>query len=278
VTASFFVDFLGDIMDYMFNKIEHDHFALHGLIKRSAFLSPAQLARAREVILQQFEREGVWKDGQWQLTRQDFIPGLAAGMALVKPLNRHPAIIELASGATLTAAGALAGGRPVYPMNPHPALLCTFPNASAWWLPHASWHLDLPRLAESGLPGVQVFAILDDVEPEGGGTLAVTGSHRLLNDEGRIRSLDLRKRLMREPYFAELMSDKPSDRSRLMREPSRVGDVELRVVEMSGEAGDVYFMDLRMLHNIAPNARSKPRLMLTQRYLLEHARNEIYEQ
>lgn len=263
---------------YVFTKIEQDRFALHGLIKRNGFLSPAQLARAREVIFQQFERERVWKDGQWQLTHQEFIPGIAAGMALVKPMNRHPAIIDLAGGATLAAASALAGARPVYPMNPHPALLCTFPNADTWYLPHASWHLDLPRLAESGLPGVQIFAILDDVEPEGGGTLAIIGSHRLLNDNGRISSSDLRKRLKREPYFAQLMSDKPSNRSRLIGEPGRVGDVEVSVVEMTGEAGDVYFMDLRILHNIAPNARPKPRLMLTQRYLLDHARNEIYEQ
>ncbi|MEZ4730604.1 MAG: phytanoyl-CoA dioxygenase family protein [Caldilineaceae bacterium] len=163
-------------------------------------------------------------------------------------------------------------------MNSHPGLLCTFPNASTWWLPHQNWHVDFPRPAKSGLPGVQIFAILDDVEPEGGGTLAVTGSHRLFNDAGRISSSDLRKRLKREPYFAELMADKPSDRLRLMREPGYVGHVEVRVVEMSGAAGDVYFMDLRMLHNIAPNARTKPRLMLTQRYLLEHARNEIDEQ
>lgn len=265
-------------ISHMFTEVEHERFALYGLIKRSGFLPAAQLARARAVLFQQFAKEGVWRAGQWQLTRQEFIPGLADGMRRVKPLNRHPAIIDLAGGATLTAAGALAGARPVYPINPHPALLCTFPNASTWWLPHQSWHLDLPRLAESGLPGVQIFAILDDVEPEGGGTLAITGSHRLLNDEGRISSLELRKRLQREPYFAELMSGKPSDRLRLLREPGRVGDVEVCVVEMTGAAGDVYFMDLRILHNVAPNARPKPRLMLTQRYLLEHARNEIYEQ
>ncbi len=261
----------------MFTKTEHNHFALHGLIKRSGFLSPAQLARAREVIFQQFEREGVWNDGRWRLERQEFIAGLAAGMAMVKPLNRHPAIIDLAGGKTLAAASAWASARQVYPMNPHPALLCTFPNASTWFLPHQSWHLDLPRLAKSGLPGVQIFAILDDVEPEGGGTLAVTGSHRLLNEDGRISSSDLRKRLKREPYFAELMSDNPIDRSRLMREPGRVGDIEVGVAEMTGEAGDVYFMDLRMLHNIAPNARHRPRMMLTQRYVMEHARDGLYE-
>lgn len=262
----------------MFTKAEHDHFALHGLVKRSGFLSPAQLARAREVIFQQAEKEGVWNAGQWLLERQEFIAGLAAGMAMIKPLNRHPAIIDLASGETLDAASALADGRPVYPLNPHPGLLCTFPNATVWSLPHQSWHLDLPRLAEGGLTGVQIFAILDDVETEGGGTLAVTGSHRLLNDSGRISSSDLRKRLKRETYFAGLMSNKPINRLQLMRQPGRVGDVEVRVVEMTGKAGDMYFMDLRMLHNIAPNARPRPRLMLTQRYVLEHARNEFYKQ
>ncbi len=260
----------------MFTSAEHELFALQGLIKRSGFLPPAQLAHARELIFQRCEKEGIWKDGHWLLTQQEFLPGVAAGMALVKPLNRHPAIIDLAGGETLVAASALAGARPLYPMNAHPALLCTLPNASTWWLPHQTWHLDMPRLSESGLPGVQVFAILDDIEPQGGATLAVTGSHRLLNDEGRISSSNLRKRLKREAYFAELMSDKSINRMQFMQGPGHVGDVEVSVVEMAGEAGDVYFMDLRILHNIAPNARSKPRLMLTQRYLLEHARGEVY--
>lgn len=261
----------------MFTETEHAHFTAHGLIKRTAFLPPEQLAQARDVIFQHGENKGVRQAGRWQLARQEFLPGLADGMALVKPLNRHAAIIALSSGKTLDAASALAGGRAVYPMTAHPALLCTFPNADTWWLPHQTWHLDLPRLVTTGLPGIQIFAILDDVEPGGGATLAVTGSHQLLNNDGRISSSDLRKRLKREAYFAELMSDKAPDRMRLMRESAHVGDVELRVVEMAGAAGDVYFMDLRLLHNIGPNASAKPRLMLTQRYLLEHARDEVYE-
>jgi hypothetical protein len=65
------------------------------------------------------------------------------------------------------------------------------------------------------------------------------------------------------------MSNKGEDRLRLLREIGRVGDVELQVVEMTGEAGDVYFMDLRMLHTVAPNALRIPRLMITQRFLLK---------
>lgn len=81
----------------------------------------------------------------------------------------------------------------------------------------------------------------------------------------------MRKKLINERYFAELMSDEIDDRLRLMREVGRVGNVELQVVEMTGEAGDCYFIDLRMLHTISPNALDVPRIMLTQRYLLESA-------
>jgi len=103
------------------------------------------------------------------------------------------------------------------------------------------------------VPGVQIFACLDTVEPGGGGTLAVTGSHRLLNERVRISSGDLRKRLMKERYFAELMSNKRDDRLRFLREVGHMGNVALQVVEVTGEAGDVYFMDLRVLHTVAPH-------------------------
>ena len=92
----------------------------------------------------------------------------------------------------------------------------------------------------------------------------------------RISSGDLRKRLMQERYFAELMSNKTDDRLCFMREVGHVGDVELQVAEMVGEPGDVYFMDLRMLHTISPNTLPIPRLMLTQRYLLESSRIALY--
>jgi ectoine hydroxylase-related dioxygenase (phytanoyl-CoA dioxygenase family) len=126
------------------------------------------------------------------------------------------------------------------------------------------------------VPGVQIFAFLETVESGGGGTLAVTGSHRLSNGGVRISSSDLRKKLKQEPYFAELMANKTEDRLHFLREAGHVGNVALQVVEMTGEPGDVYFMDLRLFHTIAPNTRPIPRLMLTQRYLVESARIALY--
>ena len=260
----------------MFTKTERENFAVHGLIKRRNFLPPEKLANARQVIFQHLEQAGIWRNGGWCLDQCPSSTEPAAGFALLKPLWRHPTMIALASDEVAAAASALVDERPLFPMDGHPALLFTLPNATTWTLPHKHWHLDMPRLPEGGVPGVQIFACLETVEPGGGGTLAVTGSHRLLNQGVRISSGDLRKRLMQERYFAELMSNKTDDRLRFMREVGHVGDVELQVAEMVGEPGDVYFMDLRMLHTISPNTLPIPRLMMTQRYLLASSRIALY--
>lgn len=260
----------------MFTTNERENFATHGLIKRRNFLPLEKLAQARSLIFQHLEQQGVRRNGDWSLDEYAQVAAPEPGMALVKPLNRHPTMIDLIADEVAIAASALVDDRPVYPMDQHPAILFTLPNATTWTLPHKHWHLDMPRLAASGVPGVQIFAFLERVETGGGGTLAVTGSHRLLNQGVRISSGDLRKKLVREPYFGELMADKSADRLRLLREFGQVGDVALQVVEMTGEPGDVYFMDLRVLHTVAPNVRQIPRIMLTQRYLLESSRIALY--
>jgi hypothetical protein len=260
----------------MFTTSERETFARHGLIKRGNFLPAEKVANARAVIFHQLAQAGIWRDGGWALDKERPATELTAGMALVKPLNHHPAIIALTSGEAAAAASALVDDLPVCPMNPNPGLLFTLPNATTWTVPHQHWHLDMPRLPDGGAPGVQIFAFLETVETGGGGTLAVTGSHRLRNDGVRISSGDLRKKLKQERYFAELMSNKTADRLRFLREVGYVGNVALQVVEMVGEPGDVYFMDLRVLHTVAPNARPIPRLMLTQRYLLKSSRLALY--
>ena len=247
----------------MFTLAEKESFATHGLIKRQGFLTSKKLAHARSVIFEHFERVGIWRDTSWHFdqTAPD------SGMALIKPLNRHPGIVDLVTGDIQTAASELAGGQPV--TGGQPGLLFTLPNASTWTLPHQNWHTDFPRLPVDGVPGVQIFAILERVETGGGGTLAVMGSHRLINEGTRINSADLRKRLKQETYFAALMSNGTGDRTRFLHEVGHVGEVELQVAEMTGEPGDVYFMDLRVLHTVAPNSLPVPRIMLTDRYLLE---------
>ena len=44
----------------------------------------------------------------------------------------------------------------------------------------------------------------------------------------------------------------------------RIGDVEVEIVEMLGEPGDVWITHLHTFHCAAPNARDTPRMMIAQ--------------
>lgn len=77
------------------------------------------------------------------------------------------------------------------------------------------------------IPGIQIFVLLDKLEAHGGATLAIAGSHLDRNIK---------------PEASEL-------------------------VEMWGNAGDVFVMDMRVLHAPSINSKKNARLMLTCRYL-----------
>ena len=153
-------------------------------------------------------------------------------------------------------------------------ILITLPNTSKWIVPHLMWHLDFPRLPNNQLPGVQMFTFLDSVKPQGGGTLVVSGSHQLLNNQRFISSKEVKKTLKREEkYFTRLFSSQVENREKLLLENGKAGDVNLRIIELTGEPGDLYLADLRLLHTIAPNASNIPRLMLTNRFFCEDSMN-----
>lgn len=193
----------------------------------------------------------------------------------VAGLKRRRMWVDLLGDETPTAAVALMDGRPVSPMSAFPQPLATPPNASSWRVPADAWHVDLPRLPDPGSPGVQIFTFLAPVAPGGGGTLVVAGSHRLVNPPRRMASAQVKRTLARAPWFRDLMTDADDDRRGFLDADGVVDGVEVRVVELCGEPGDVWFADLRLLHALAPNASPTPRLMLTQRYLLTTHRDAV---
>jgi ectoine hydroxylase-related dioxygenase (phytanoyl-CoA dioxygenase family) len=150
--------------------------------------------------------------------------------------------------------------------------LVTFPDRTLQWdVPHQFWHLDTPAMPES--PAVaRVFVILEPLAARGGGTLVVTGSHRVFQSlaarVGRpLRSSEANRRLRAEqPWFAALSSNADNvDRiRRYMSEGAQVDGVLVRVVEMTGQAGDAFLMHPSLLHTPSPNVGAQPRLMLTQ--------------
>jgi len=251
-------------------------FATRGLSCVRGLLPPERVRPAQQVLQRALERHGLWCDGEWRLDHLAQTTLINAGADLVKPAKKSNALAEVITRELLDVVTALLDDRKFAAAMDIPQILFTLPNAATWTVPHAVWHLDVPRLPQGGAPGVQIFTFLNTVAPGGGGTLVVAGSHRLLNTGERIASRDVKKRLKREPYFKALMSRDTGDRLRFVQEPGRVGDVEVQVVELCGEPGDVYFVDMRMLHTLAPNTAPVPRMMLTHRYLLEDMRESIY--
>lgn len=164
---------------------------------------------------------------------------------LSQTIPQDDLVMLLVSDALLATVRELAGRELVAAQS---QLLLTLPSAGAWTLERLNWHVDVTPVPGEQVPGIQAFMLLDDVAPKGGGTLAIAGSQRVTGhdaDNKRVRALlgaghDLESALRREG---------------------------LALLEMTGRAGDVYLMDMRMLHTPAINASGKLRMMATVRFL-----------
>jgi len=155
-------------------------------------------------------------------------------------------------------------------------LLISLPEDREWRLPHRAWHLDLPERAAVGRrPGVQIFAFLEPLETRGGATVAIRGSHHLVEKALHARggvgagaSADVRQALGREHGWLAALWRRDDDgerERRFMSAPTEVEDARLQVVELTGDAGDVILMHPYVFHAPSPNASSRPRVVATQR-------------
>ena len=154
-------------------------------------------------------------------------------------------------------------------------VLMTFPQSDkAWSVPSVGWHFDFAPLQERpGLRAAQVFGLLSPIRPTGGGTLVLTGSHRLVaryvaETKQPPKPARVRAWLSEaHPWLKELWGGGTSSSTmridRYLGRPIVLDDVELRVVEVQGEPGDVYMMNSDCFHAIAPNSLTAPRVMLT---------------
>ena len=130
-------------------------------------------------------------------------------------------------------------------------------------VPNSIWHSDTPNVPGEGLTGVIVLGFINHVRPRGGGTMVITGSHRLFEtSNSAITSKMAKRKLKKYPYFRELLSSKSTDRERFFTEPGYVNDIELKLVELTGEPGDAYFVNGSVLHTITRNYQPDPRMMV----------------
>ena len=175
---------------------------------------------------------------------------------MVGPLE---SVDRLFSDRLLSAMNALAGAD-LKPSQPHAQILISFPHKMDWSLNPLNWHLDLTPPKANEIPGIQAFILIDDVQPQGGATLALAGSHKLHYISHNCSAHEILRR--RSDFFL---------RPEKYLEPQLVEGTPIQIVELSGRAGDVYLMDLRILHTPSINARRNIRMMATNRYLKAHS-------
>lgn len=215
-----------------------DNLRERGYLRLPGFFPRPLVARLRQQIGEQ-----VSKAATKQLQALPPFQQIGRLSTLVKVPGLHEALVTPELSAEVAA---IAGRAKVAVQETQ--LLLSLPHQGQWTLDGLNWHVDVAAQPRGPMPGVQAFALVDDVGPRGGATLALAGSHReeVLRPPGR-------------PPLRELLR-----KSEDLDADLRQRDVE--VVEMSGRAGDLYLMDMRVLHSPSINATGNVRMMATARF------------
>ena len=133
------------------------------------------------------------------------------------------------------------------------------------------WHIDF-GLDRPTWPvfAAKIFAFFDTVEPGGGGTLVLEGSHRLQERFAAATSQDLATPAAHDEFMHSYEWVERVSRGGTPQHPMRdlidrwheVDGVPLRVSELTGEPGDIVLTHMQVLHSPAPNAGTRPRQMM----------------
>lgn len=206
-----------------------------GIAKLEGFIAGKDAQSAFRQIRALAQEHGLHADGRWITSQGRFAVPKAFRSALGK-LHRNPEFPCL-MGEQLSDLVAQLVGSPVALLPPGQQILFSLPGEEAWSIPHDVWHTDMPRFPEAAAPGLQAFALLDDLEPGGGATLAVAGSHRLLNDVGALTSREVKQRLRHEHFFETLFDPRRPPMTALEGVAGHAGNVDLRVVELDRKRG-----------------------------------------
>ena len=166
--------------------------------------------------------------------------------------------------------------------------LVTFPEPGAWQVPARLWHWDNPCELHLERPrALFVVSFIGSVAPSGGGTVILSGSPRLLlQQQHRIPAGErggsgarIWERFHRShPWLMALTGHAPSPADRtaaFMDGETVVEGVPLRVVELTGEPGDMVFCHPVMVHCAAPNRGTRPRFMRIKTQVLTHEGRDL---
>jgi ectoine hydroxylase-related dioxygenase (phytanoyl-CoA dioxygenase family) len=240
------------------------HFAIHGWMLVSQAFDAHAAAEMRNVVWEALRSAGIFPDepSTWTVER----PGH------LQRLRSEAAFKAVGSEVVLKTIDSIFEGQ-AYPMpRDWGSVFAAFPSGEEWGIPFKGWHLDA-HYASALWPigGVKTLALFGEVGPRGGATQIVSGSHRLVHawfqkhpPSPGARSADLRRQLQKHDYVRELHSPgDPAKRiARFMDEEDADG-IPLRVVEIAGNAGDVFVLHPLVLHAATPNNANEPRFLLS---------------
>ena len=218
----------------------------NGYLALPAALTKKQVGPIREHILGELKRLRIWSSGKFLSASIQEIPPFQQ-VARLSRLIKYPDLqAGIITREVSSAIHSLAETKLVSAQDAQ--LLLSLPNQGEWRLDGLNWHVDISSSRISRLPGIQAFVLIDDVRIHGGATLAIVGSHHLGSNE------ESKKRLH------EVLRGGGE-----LQEKLRASD--LSILEMTGQAGDVYLMDMRLLHTPSINSTKNVRMMATARYL-----------
>jgi hypothetical protein len=157
------------------------------------------------------------------------------------------------------------------PPQPRAQILVTLPSPGPWVLP-TGWHMDCGFEQPTWpVPSVKLFAFFGEVGPAGGGTLLLAGSHRLVDryrptlPPGTGGNLTTWGRLLRQdPWLDELRRGGNAEAPGRVHlgEQRDIDGIPVRLVELTGDPGDVVITHIHTFHCGAPNTSTRPRQML----------------
>jgi hypothetical protein len=228
------------------NSAHRDFFAQNGFLKLPAFHSRARLAGIKAGVLKELKRSSNYAGTSKSHRKLPIFQQIVRLSALVKVRGAHE---ELMTSELLEIIGEVAEQPPSSIQETQ--FLLSPPNQGSWTLAGMNWHVDVQADGTDRVPGVQAFFLIDDVVPHGGATLALAGSHKL--KRAGPSSLSGLREILKSHVDLE----------------DKLRDIGLTVLEMSGQAGDVYLMDMRTLHTPSINDSKNVRIMATCRCLLE---------
>jgi Phytanoyl-CoA dioxygenase (PhyH) len=265
----------------MLTAEQREEFDRSGIMRLPGAIAPSKLQVMLDFVWDAVER-------RTDVRRDDLHTWKGQRVMGTQDLPASATFEQIGSAAVCDALDRLFGRRKWQRPERWASMLVTFPESTAKWnVPHIAWHLDFPASRDlEGLFAARLFVCLARLQRGGGGTVFVEGSHRLVQNlvkdsvARQIRSADARKALIRShPWIKRLCSfDEGLDRVRLfMKAGAMIDGVELRVVEMTGEAGDVLITHPLLLHAPATNCSEFPRIVLSSTvYRCGVAPNSIY--